>query len=358
MFYKLSIFIIPILFLSRAYMQGYAWTAQLHWSNWLIVLITTVLLYVLSKKNKYLAFTIATCSWILYALSEQYVVVLPLLLAVYIYHDSKYSYVAYPILSIIQPYLALVAAIVHTIYSRGKAVYTIALACLGFLYSVNLLLPNTQITSTYIIIGVLAITTLLLKNIRTFTVITSVLVTGTILQNPIMVYSAVLYTIAWYLKQLHNQKWSMPELKQICIMAIVTMVLFSTINVSATIMDAEPQKNTLDVLTHATGSIIILPQHELAAKITHTDYILAHDLTIPNSSNVQQLQRDGFLVDNIYVIPYTKIIVDTMIMNNATHILYDSSDERFNKGIYQALISEAFILVHEKGNVQVYTYAI
>lgn len=358
MFYQLSIFIIPILFLSRAYIQGYAWTAQLHWSNWFIIVATTALLYVLSKKNKYLAFTIATCSWVLYSLSTQYVIVLPLLLAIYIYHDSKYSYIVYPILSVIQPYVALITAIVHTIYSKGKAVYTIALACLGFLYNVNLLLPNTQITSTYIIIGVLAITTLLLKNIRTFTVITSVLVTGTILQNPIMVYSAVLYTIAWYLKQLHNQKWSMPELKQICIMAIVTMILFSTINVSATIMDAQPQKNMIDVLTKTSGTVVILPQHELAAKITDTNYILANDLTIPNSSNVEQLQRDGFLVDNIYVIPYTKIIVDTMIMNNATHILYDTSDERFNKGIYQALVSEAFILVHEQGTTQVYTYAI
>ena len=338
-------------------MQNYAWTAQMYWVNWIIVFATTFLLYTLSKKRKHLAFMIATCSWVLFTMSTHYFIALPLLLAIYIYHENELSYILYPILSILLPYVSLVTAIVHTWYSKGKAVYTLALACSGFLFSLYTPLPNTQIPSTYIIIGILALTTLLLKNIRVFTVCAIVLVIGILSNNAIMIYSPILYSIAWYLQQLHNQKWSMPELKQICVMAIITMILFSTINMTSTILTAEPQKDTLEVLQSVEGTIIILPRHELAANIAQTDHILANDLVIPNSSNVEQLQRDGFLVDNIYVIPYTKIIVETMKLNNATHILYDTTDERFNKGIYQALISEEFILVSTSGTKKVYTYA-
>ena len=358
MFYQLSTLLIPLLFLLRMYVHGYAWTSQLLWTNWIIVLSITGLLYILSKKNRYLTFAIATCSWLLISLSTQYLIVVALLLAIYVYHDKEWSYLVYVPLSIVQPYTAIVAAAVHTFYSKGRSVYTIALACVGFLYSVPLTLPNTQLTSTYIIVGILALTALLLKNLRTFTVVATILVVGILSKNPVLIYSAVLYTIAWYLQQLHNQKWSMPELKQICIMAIVTMILFSTINTSADILQSEPNKDTLDVLNLVNGTIIILPEHELAANITNADYIRASELIIPNSSNVEQLQRDGFLVDNIYVIPYTKIIVDTMKLNDATYILYNTENQRYRKGVYQALVSEEFILVHEKGTVQVYTYAI
>jgi len=356
---KLTAFILPIVALYRQYVHGYAWTSELHWLNWIIIIVSTILLYKLGKKEGYLTFLIVSSSWVIESVVSNYFLLLPLLLMLYLYKNKAESYILYPIISVFNPPLALTSALLHTYLSKGKKVYTIALACTGYVFSYQITPMLKSLPSVYIIIAILAFTSLLLKHLNTFIITVIPLTIGIIIKDPVMVYASTFYTISFYLSNLHKEKWTLPELKQISILAIVTGILFVSITTSVTLIDSEPHKDTLSVLQNLNGTILLLPEHELAARITKTDYLIVHNLTLPSTDNVQQLLNDGFLINNnIYEIPYTKIIVEAMIQNNVSYILHDVNNHKYKQGINRALISEDFILVRSEPSIQVYTYVI
>lgn len=355
MYHQLSLIIVPLLVLYRQYVHGYAWTSELLWVNWLCIILFTTALALLTKKDKYMVFTVSTCAWVLTSAVNTYFVVVPIALMMYVYKQSSVVYVLYPILSLFNPVAALLAAIVQTVLSKGEKVYVIALACLGFLYTIPTTVPPVNIPAIYYVIGTLSFTTLLLTDLKKFSLASTALIIGIVGKNYLVLYATLLYGIAWYLKHLANQRWSMTELKQISITAIVTMILFSTIVTSTNIIDSEPHESTLQALAQVNDTIIILDTHELSAKISGTPYILAEDLVIPRTERVQQLRKDGFLKNNVYTVPYTNIIVDTMQQNGAPYILYQKGT--YENGIGRAVQSEAFKLVHYNNEVEVYTYA-
>lgn len=354
MYHQLSIAIVPLLLLYRQITHGYAWTSEISWINWVTILIFTITLIQLSKKNKFLVFVVSTSSWILSSATSTYFIAIPLILLLYTFNKSKWVYILYPLISIFNPLASLVAAIIHTTISKGKMVYTIALACTGFLITINVLTIPMDIPAIYYIIGILALTIMLLTNIQKFMFASLTLVIGIISMNSVIVFSSLLYTIAWYLKHLTNQKWSMTELKQISMAAIVTMILFSTIITADNIIQSEPHENTLTALKSVNDKIIILEKQELAARISGSHYVLATDLVIPRTERVQQLRQDGFLEDDMYTVPYPKIIIETMKLNNVTHILYEKGT--YEKGIGSALHSEVFVQTYENNEMEVYTY--
>jgi len=354
MYHQLSLIIIPCIVLYRQFVHGYAWTSELSLLNWLFIIFLTTTLVLTTNKNKFLVFMVATSGWILQSITSSYHATTALLLLVYVFHAHSITYVLYPLLSILNPVAALTTALVHTLFSKGAKVYSIALACTGFLFT-TYSPGQPHVPSVYFVIGILALTTMLLTNLRLFIISTLTCIIGILSSNELLVYAPILYTIAWYLKHLDNQRWSMPELKQITTAAIVTMILFTTITSATDIIEMEPHESTLQALNSVSAKIVIMEKHEISAKITNSDYILVRNLTIPNNDRVQQLRQDGFLDNNVFSVPYTKLIIETMKLNNATYLLYEK--DSYPTGIERAVQSEEFVKVYEHENVGVYTYA-